>query len=105
MIVQDFDSARNLGIGTFRMVTVDGDIFEKSGTISGGFDKNRGGILGRGSLEQEKIKLEQEDERLKAEEGMMEEELKKIAVKWQETEKSFTNSRMRLRVLLREKGD
>ncbi|WP_457622429.1 chromosome segregation protein SMC [Persephonella sp.] len=89
VIVQDFDSARNLGIGTFRMVTVDGDIFEKSGTISGGFDKNRGGILGRGSLEQEKIKLEQEDERLKAEEGMMEEELKKIAVKWQETEKEL----------------
>ncbi len=89
VIVEDFDSARNLGIGTFRMVTLDGDIFEKSGTITGGSDKNRGGILGRGTLEQEKIKLEKEDERLKAEEGMMEEELKKISVKWQETEKEL----------------
>ncbi|WP_457641616.1 chromosome segregation protein SMC [Persephonella sp.] len=89
VIVEDFDAGRNLGIGTFRMVTLDGDIFEKSGTITGGFDRHKGGLLGRGTLEQEKIKLEKEDERLKAEEGMMEEELKKIALKWQETEKEL----------------
>ncbi len=89
VVVQDFDSARNLGIGTFRMVTLDGDLFEKTGIITGGHDKNRGGLLGRGSLEQEKIKLEQEDDRLKTEERMMEEELKKISVKWQETEREL----------------
>ncbi len=89
VIVNNFDAARNLGIGIFRMVTVDGDIFEKSGTITGGAEKNRGGLLGRGSLEQERIRLEQEDEKLKAEEKMMEEEIEKILKKLQETEKEL----------------
>ncbi|MDQ7055915.1 MAG: hypothetical protein Q9M89_05360 [Persephonella sp.] len=77
VIVQDFDTARMLGIGTYRMVTVEGEIFEKSGTITGGTDKNRG-IIGKGNLEAEKIRLEKEDDRLKAEEKAMEEELKRL---------------------------
>ncbi len=89
VIVENFDAARGLGIGTFRMVTLDGDIFEKSGTITGGSEKNRGGLLGRGSLEQERERLEKEDERLKSEEGLIEEELKKISVKLQETEREI----------------
>ncbi|WP_457643364.1 chromosome segregation protein SMC [Persephonella sp.] len=89
VIVENFDAARSLGIGTFRMVTLDGDIFEKSGTITGGADKNRGGVLGRGNLEQEKIRLEKEDDRLKAEEQAMEEELKKIEEKITLTEKEL----------------
>ncbi|EDP73998.1 AAA family ATPase, partial [Hydrogenivirga sp. 128-5-R1-1] len=40
VIVENFDSARALGIGSFRMVTLEGDIFEKSGTISGGSAKS-----------------------------------------------------------------
>lgn len=89
VVVQDFDSARSLGIGTYRMVTLDGDIFEKSGTITGGSDKGRSGILGRGNLEQEKIRLEKEDDRLKAEEKAMEEELKKLEEKISLAEKEL----------------
>jgi chromosome segregation protein len=89
VIVENFDAARGLGIGTFRMVTLDGDIFEKSGTITGGSEKDRSGLLGRGSLEQERERLEKEDERLKSEEELIEEELKKISVKLQETEREI----------------
>ncbi len=88
VIVQDFDTARTLGIGTYRMVTVEGEIFEKSGTITGGTDKNRG-VIGKGSLEAEKVRLEKEDDRLKAEEKAMEEELKKIEEKISLTEKEL----------------
>ncbi|RMD47630.1 MAG: chromosome segregation protein SMC, partial [Aquificota bacterium] len=77
VIVENFDSARSLGIGTFRMVTLDGDIFEKSGTISGGSSISKFS-LGRGALENEKEKLEKEDDRLKLEESTIENELKKI---------------------------
>ncbi|RUM59204.1 MAG: chromosome segregation protein SMC, partial [Persephonella sp.] len=35
LVVEDFETARNVGIGTFRMTTVDGDLFEKSGVITG----------------------------------------------------------------------
>ncbi|WP_029522335.1 chromosome segregation protein SMC [Persephonella sp. KM09-Lau-8] len=89
VIVENFDAARTLGIGTFRMVTLEGDIFEKSGTITGGADKHKGASLGRGTLEQEKIRLEKEDDRLKKEEEMMEEELKKIDQKIALTEKEL----------------
>ena len=88
VIVQDFDTARTLGIGTYRMVTVEGEIFEKSGTITGGTDKNRG-VIGKGSLEAEKVRLEKEDDRLKAEEKAMEEELKKLEEKISLTEKEL----------------
>ncbi|WP_457624896.1 chromosome segregation protein SMC [Persephonella sp.] len=89
VIVQDFDSARNLGIGTYRMVTLDGEIFEKSGTITGGAEKNRTGVLGKGTLEQEKIRLEKEDDRLKAEEKAIEEELKRLEEKISLTQKEL----------------
>ena len=89
VIVENFDAARTLGIGTFRMVTLEGDIFEKSGTITGGADKHKGASLGRGTLEQEKIRLEKEDDRLKKEEEMMEEELKRIDQKIALSEKEL----------------
>ncbi len=89
LIVKDFDSARNLGIGKFRMVTVDGDIFEKSGAISGGSTKKSGSLLGRGTLENEKIQLEKLDDTLKKEESAVEEEYKKINYQIMEKEKEY----------------
>ncbi|NPA52209.1 MAG: chromosome segregation protein SMC [Aquificae bacterium] len=78
LLVEDFDTARAVGIGTFRMVTPKGELFEKSGTISGGSQKQAGTLLGRGTLENEKEKLEAEDDRLKKEEEAIEQELKNI---------------------------
>ncbi len=89
VLVENFDAARGLGIGLFRMATVEGDIFEKSGTITGGSERERGSLLGRGVLEQEREKLEKEEERLKSEEALIEDELKKINIKLQDTEKEI----------------
>ena len=88
VIVDSFDAARGLGIGTFRMVSLDGDIFEKSGTITGGSSKSRA-TLGKGALEAEREKLEKEDDRLKLEEQAIEEELKKINQQLQEKEREI----------------
>jgi len=90
--LHNFDSARNLGIGKFRMVTIDGDIFEKSGAISGGSTKKSGSLLGRGTLENEKIQLEKLDDQLKKEESMIEEEYKKINYQIMEKEKEYYNA-------------
>ncbi len=78
ILVEDFDTARTVGIGTFRMVTLEGELFEKSGIISGGSEKQAGSLLGRGTLENEKEKLEKEDDLLKKEEEAIEEEIQKI---------------------------
>lgn len=88
VIVEDFNSAKSLGIGVFRMVSLDGDIFEKSGTISGGSSKTKA-TLGKGALEAEKERLEKEDDRLKTEEYEIEEELKKLANQIQEKEREI----------------
>jgi len=37
LIVKDFEAAKNVGIGKVRMVSLDGDLFERSGVIVGGF--------------------------------------------------------------------
>jgi len=41
LVVKDVETARKIGIGNARMVTLDGDIFEQSGVIVGGFRKIR----------------------------------------------------------------
>lgn len=37
LVVQDVEAAREYGIGRERMVTMDGDMFEKTGTVRGGY--------------------------------------------------------------------
>jgi chromosome segregation protein len=39
ILVKDFQTAKKLGIGIYRMVTLEGELFEKGGTISGGHIK------------------------------------------------------------------
>ncbi len=67
LIVEDFDSAKRIGIGSYRMVTLDGDLFEKSGVISGGSTK-AGGELGRKFYEEERRKLDLEEQELREKE-------------------------------------
>jgi chromosome segregation protein len=40
LVVGNVEDARSVGIGSRRMVTVDGDIFEKTGIIKGGFKRS-----------------------------------------------------------------
>ncbi len=67
LIVEDFDSAKRIGAGSYRMVTLEGEIFEKSGVITGG-SQTRGGELGRRFYEEEKRKLDAEEEELREKE-------------------------------------
>ncbi|RLJ70540.1 condensin subunit Smc [Hydrogenivirga caldilitoris] len=67
LIVQDFESARSIGIGNYRMVTLDGELFEKTGVITGGSQRS-GGELGRRFYEEERRKLEMEEHELREKE-------------------------------------
>ncbi len=67
LIVEDFESAKNIGIGNYRMVTLDGELFEKSGVITGGSQRS-GGELGRKFYEEERRKLELEEADLREKE-------------------------------------
>ncbi|MCK4670585.1 MAG: chromosome segregation protein SMC [Nanoarchaeota archaeon] len=50
VVVKDIDTARKLGIGTNRMVTLEGDLVEVSGAMRGGYQSRR---LGLGFKEKE----------------------------------------------------
>ncbi len=50
IVVEDIDVARRIGVGTVRMVTLDGDLVELSGAMQGGYRKK---IAGSGFAEKE----------------------------------------------------
>lgn len=54
LVVEDLDSARKIGIGTSRMVTLDGSLAEESGVMRGGFSARKAslGFKEKGSLEE-----------------------------------------------------
>ncbi|MBN2421268.1 chromosome segregation protein SMC [Candidatus Woesearchaeota archaeon] len=59
LVVDNLDVARNIGIGTIKMVTIDGDVSETSGLMSGGFrDKRRGAGFTQSELDDELKKLQ-----------------------------------------------
>jgi len=43
LIVKDVSTAKSMGISKYRMITLDGDLFETSGAITGGF-REKGGL-------------------------------------------------------------
>lgn len=87
VIVETFEDAKIAGIGNYRMVTLDGEIFEKSGTISGGTDRQTSAI-GKAYLENKRAVLEKEDERLQKEHQQIEEEIRFLNQKISQLENS-----------------
>ncbi len=88
LVVKDFDSAKEIGIGRCRMVTLDGELFETTGRISGGFLERRSSsriIEQIEGLKERKVRLEEECKRLEHDilelEGKLEElgEVKKVS--------------------------
>ncbi len=62
LVVQDISTARRVGVGRTRMVTVEGDLVESSGAMSGGYRKRKSSGTGfqEEELGQRVAKLEQE---------------------------------------------
>jgi len=54
LVVEDLDTARKIGVGTTRMVTLDGSLAEESGVMRGGFSARKAslGFKERDSLEE-----------------------------------------------------
>lgn len=77
LIVEDFDSAKAIGIGTYRMVTLDGELFEKSGIITGGSIK-ASGELNKRYYEELLNELIEKEKKLKEEESIIQRKIKDI---------------------------
>ncbi|SNZ14158.1 chromosome segregation protein SMC [Hydrogenobacter hydrogenophilus] len=77
LLVEDFQSAKDLGIGNYRMVTLEGEVFEKSGVISGGHTESRGD-LGREFYTEQLERLSKAEKDLKEEEEQTESTIKTL---------------------------
>ncbi len=83
LIIENLQTAKEIGIGKVRMVTLDGDLIERSGAITGGFLAERKLREEKEDIEKYrdlKLQLLKEIEDLKKEEEELEKKLKEIAI-------------------------
>ncbi|MFH0986863.1 MAG: chromosome segregation SMC family protein, partial [Candidatus Micrarchaeota archaeon] len=59
LVVEDIDSAKEIGIGSIKMVTLDGDLIEYSGAVTGGFTKKGASKADQRLLEQAEQSVKQ----------------------------------------------
>lgn len=107
LVVEDYNSARKL-IGQYRMVTLTGELFEKSGSISGGSQK-RSGLKFSQSQDDELTKFK---ERLKAFEKQyaelerkkseLEEKLDKVRSSYSNSMTAYNQAKMELNNLVKQ---
>ncbi|MEK6937153.1 MAG: LAGLIDADG family homing endonuclease [Nanoarchaeota archaeon] len=65
LIVDDVDTARKIGVGRARMVTLEGDLFDQSGVIVGGYRAKKLGAFKEKHFDDEINKFEKESNNLK----------------------------------------
>lgn len=88
LILDNLEDARKL-IGKYRMVTLDGELLEKSGAISGGSAHRRDLVGFSKSGEQEQNRLEREVNQLQDYISQLESDLKEIATQVEEAKNEY----------------
>ncbi|NPB06946.1 MAG: chromosome segregation protein SMC [Aquificae bacterium] len=97
LVVESFDAAKAIGIGSYRMVTLDGELFERSGAITGG--STREGELSSALLKSKLEELNARERALKEEEERLFEALRKLRSAVSEKEAVLTVGRKKLKEL------
>ncbi|RTZ60486.1 MAG: chromosome segregation protein SMC [Gammaproteobacteria bacterium] len=98
VLVEDFETAKRLGIGNYRMVTLEGELFEKGGTITGGTVKAQN-LLREGFLKFRVEELRQEVTALEKREEKLLKEREKLKEKLWEEEGTLNYARRKLKEL------
>jgi len=98
ILVSDVSAAKTLGIGKYRMVTLTGELLDRSGVITGG--SNRSSLLARSSLE----KAEKEVDSIKSERDSHYSNLYSIRDDMQKLRKERTSIELTLRTKEAELG-
>ncbi len=90
LIVEDYDSAKRL-IGKYRLVTLDGSLFEKSGAITGG-DRRDTGLKFSQNQDEELTKYKKRFEELQKQYRALEETRKELEVKQEKIRANYSNT-------------
>lgn len=86
IVVENLGVARRVGIGKVRMVTLDGDLIERSGAMIGGYYKKREEIVGGAGLDIEEYKRNKKE--LEEELNFLNIEIKQLDEKLKDLKKS-----------------
>lgn len=92
IIVDDIDIARRIGVGRARMVTLEGDLFEQSGAIVGGYRAKKFAAFKEKQFDIEITRLEKETSSLKTNIKSLEDkknEVEEILIKLKEKKSEF----------------
>ncbi len=98
VLVEDYESAKRLGIGLYRMVTLSGELFERGGTITGGHYKPSD-LLRRGFYEAKKEELRLELERIEKKLEKLKNEYEKTKERLWEAEGTVNHAIRKLKEL------
>lgn len=98
MLISNYAAAKKIGIGSYRMVTLNGELFERSGVMSGG--SNRSSIMARSTLR----KAEEEQEALKSQRDSMHEQLYSLRENMQRLRRERSSIELKLRASEAELG-
>ncbi len=98
IVVKDVDTAKKIGVGRSRMVTIGGELLERSGIISGG--QLRGSLMSRGMLD----KAEGEVERIKSDRDAMYSKLYSVREEMARLRRERAEAELKLQGLQAESG-
>ena len=90
LIVEDYDSAKRL-IGRYRLVTLDGSLFEKSGAITGG-DRQSTGLKFSQNQDEELTKYKSRFAQLQKQYAVLENTRKELEVKQEKIRTNYSNT-------------
>ena len=106
LVVEDYNSARKL-IGQYRMVTLTGELFEKSGSISGGSQKKSGLKFSQTQDDElakfkERLKgFEKQYAELERKKSELEEKLDKVRISYSNSMTAYNQAKMELSNLIK----
>jgi len=106
LVVEDMQCAKKL-MGRYRIVTLDGEIFEKSGAITGGAKERKGIVFGAGEdkeLKNYKERLaafEEEHEELEDKRKSLESKLDKIRLDFSNASNEYNSAKIELQNLVK----
>ena len=98
LLVQNVESAKKLGIGSWRMVTMGGELLERSGVITGGSQKSS--LLSRASLK----KAEDEIDKIKSRRDSLYSDLYSVRDEMQRLRRERASLELKLRTREAESG-
>ncbi len=105
LLVKDFKTAKAIGVGKWRMVTLDGDLMDRSGAMTGGYTQKVELVFSNiDEIKEELVAIEKQSEKLEDELGEVRSKSKKYEENLIRVESALTTQKTELEQIKLEKN-